>query len=405
MTHSPAIASAGRGPAFRARLIRLLKRHESVLTEGRSPGTNGSQLALDRQVSIFSSGQLPTRLALAAHQNPIRLTRLSAWGVVLVGVLDYLTGPELLLAVLYLLPVILTTWFAGKRNGILVAALAGLVWTTADLASSPPPLHLGVALWSLSSRLGVLALVMLLLARIRVLQSGLEETIARRTRQLETEIVRGRALEREITAVSTREQQHIAHDLHDSLGSELGGLAMHAKILAAKLAAGGVPHSADAERLVSLLNQSISRTRALSNLLDPVRAESGGLLHALEKLAERSTQLFGITCTIRAPATLPALSPAAELDLYRIAQEAIHNAAQHGAASDVRVEVALESQALKLTVTDNGRGFIPQPADSGQDCGLGLRIMGYRASALGARLEIDSEPGHGSTVRCMLSLP
>jgi signal transduction histidine kinase len=347
----------------------------------------------------------PIRSAVSDLQtllNPQVSTILSSLVLLLVGVLDYLTGPHISLAIVYLLPVIFAAWFAGKDNGMLVAVVASLVWVSADVATFPPPPNFGVALWNVSSRLAVFAFVVLLLARIRELQAGLEETIARRTHQLELERARGVAMEREVAAVSTREQQRIAHELHDGLGQELGGLAFHAKVLAAKLAAGGVPHSSEAERLVSLLNQSISRTRALSNLLDPVGCESGGLLHALEQLAERAGGVFAIACTFQGPAKLPPISPDAELDLYRVAQEAIHNATQHGHASEVSVQVTLTPCALSLTIIDNGCGFALDLMKNGKDRGMGLRIMRYRASGLGASLEIDSAPGHGCTVRCTL---
>jgi len=383
-----------------------------------SQGQLKIQLSLDapRPAGIYAPQQTPASAklipSLGRRPAPVLLQRallrpqilmvFSSLVIVLVGVLDYITGPHISLAIVYLLPVIFAAWFGGKNNGMIAAILASLVWVSADLASFPPAPDFGVALWNVSSRLGVFTFVVLLLTRIRDLQAGLEDTIAQRTRQLEVETARGVAMEREVAAVSTREQQRIAHELHDGLGQELGGLAFHAKVLAAKLAAGGVPHSSEAERLVSLLNQSISRTRALSNLLDPVGCESGGLLHALEQLTERSGRVFGIDCIFNGPATLPPLSAEAELDLYRIAQESIHNATQHGGAAEVHVQVVLAPGALTLSIKDNGCGFSPNSTPTRQDRGMGLRIMRYRASGLGARLEIESAPGHGCTVRCTL---
>jgi signal transduction histidine kinase len=359
--------------------------------------------AVSSPVSASVSNQVhPLGFIPQALLNPHISTIFSSFAILMVGVLDYVSGPHLSLAIMYLLPVIFAAWFAGKNNGMLVAVLASLVWVTADVASFPPAPNFGVALWNVSSRLAVFAFVVLLLARIRGLQAGLEDTIAQRTRQLEVETARCIAMEREVAAVSTREQQRIAHELHDGLGQELGGLAFHAKVLAAKLEAGGVPHSSEAERLVSLLNQSISRTRSLSNLLDPVGCESGGLLHALEQLAERSGGVFEMACIFNGPAKLPGMRADAELDLYRIAQEAIHNASQHGKASEVRMHIGLEPGALVLSVMDNGCGFDPAGIINGKDRGMGLRIMRYRASGLAARLAIDSAPGRGCTIRCTL---
>ena len=352
------------------------------------------------------------------------LALLSAAVVLAIGAIDFATGPEMSFAIFYLLPVILAAWFAGKRGGLLIAALATLVGLWADLSSTMPLDRIGVPLWNDSARLCIFVLVVVTLARIRSLQNGLEEMVVQRTQELETETARGLAMEREVAAVSTREQQRIAHELHDGLGQELGALAFQAKILAAKLV-GEMSHSQEADRLVSLLNQSIARTRSLSNLLDPVGAESGGLRLALSHLVDRSGRAFGMACTFDSPEVLPPLSREAELDLYRIAQEAIHNAAQHGQASEVQVLVTVDSRELVLSILDNGSGFIPtglsglsaKHADKGgkvgvaqavafprQDRGMGLRIMRYRAAGLNARLEISSECGRGSKVVCTLPL-
>lgn len=391
-----------------------LKMQVSLDLQPTQKQSKGNAALLPASGGINSAGSC-TRAAIAApsldQARPLPpsilftsyfATILSAFVVLLVGVLDYYSGPHLSLAILYLLPVIFASWYGGKNNGMLVAILTSLVWVTADMATYLPPPHFGVALWNVSSRLGVFSFVVVLLARIRGLQADLEDTIARRTRQLEIETARGVSMEREVAAVSAREQQRIAHELHDGLGQELGGLAFHAKVLAAKLAAGGLPHASEAERLVSLLNQSIARTRALSNLLDPVGSESGGLLHALKQLVERSGKVFGITCAFDGPDRLPAISGKAELDLYRIAQEAIHNATQHGQASEVGVQVVLEPQLLILRVLDNGCGFNPGLACNEQDRGMGLRIMRYRASGLSARLEVDSAPGRGCAIHCFV---
>jgi signal transduction histidine kinase len=83
--------------------------------------------------------------------------------------------------------------------------------------------------------------------------------------------------------------------------------------------------------------------------------------------------------------------------LYRIAQEAITNAVRHGRATRVRVGFRQKDGALELTVSDNGRGFVPATAVT---AGMGLRIMKYRAAMIGASLEVRSSPGAVATVAC-----
>jgi signal transduction histidine kinase len=85
------------------------------------------------------------------------------------------------------------------------------------------------------------------------------------------------------------------------------------------------------------------------------------------------------------------------LQLYRIAQEAVTNAIKHGKAKQILIDLTAENDRLSLKIRDNGAGFAEQPEKLQ---GMGLRIMKYRATRLGATLDIQSEPGHGTVVTC-----
>jgi signal transduction histidine kinase len=89
--------------------------------------------------------------------------------------------------------------------------------------------------------------------------------------------------------------------------------------------------------------------------------------------------------------------------LYRIAQEALHNARKHAADSFVRVDLAQRDSTLMLTVEDNGPGFDPAARPSGKATGLGLFSMQERAYGLGGTFSIRSAPGSGT--RIFVSVP
>jgi signal transduction histidine kinase len=323
--------------------------------------------------------------------------------LLLVGVIDYTTGPKLSFSVFYLVPVSFAAWFAGKSTGTFVGCLAGLIWLAADVGSTPGLMHWGPAVWNLSSRICTLVFIAQIMAHVRSLHLGLEDTVTKRTQQLQAETGRRVAMEREIAAVSHREQQRIARELHDGLGQELGALAFQAKLLASRLDGKVSSLAGEAQRLVDVINRSTARTRALSHLLDPLGEGTGALRHALSLLADQSGQAFGIACTFESPDALPHLSADAELNLYRIAQEAIHNAVQHGRASEVVILATVDPGQLTLRISDNGRGF-SLPKAVGLRRGMGLRIMRYRADALRAYLDIRSAPGLGCTVLCSVPL-
>ena len=322
----------------------------------------------------------------------------------LVGEVDWLSGPEWSFAIFYLLPVTGAAWFSGKSHGLAVAVFSSLVWLLAEVFAAGPAIHEVALVWNCVARLGIFIFVVFLLDHIRSLNARLEEKIVQRTRELEAEVARGLSMAREMGNISHREQQRIAHELHDGLGQELGAVAFQAKLLAANLVQEGAPLSTEAERMTRLLNQSIGRARALSHLLDPLGIESGGLRQALNQLVDRSGEAFAIACTFEAPEALPELGGEVALNLYRIAQEAVHNAVEHGRATQVSVLAECDESYLTLSIADDGCGFETESAANGQQRGMGLKIMRYRAADLGACLEVESAPGHGCKVLCRVPL-
>ena len=97
---------------------------------------------------------------------------------------------------------------------------------------------------------------------------------------------------------------------------------------------------------------------------------------------------------------MPELASAS--DLYRIAQEAIRNAARHSGAAAIELQLAIEPERLVVAVEDDGIGM-PQHAETRG--GMGLKIMRYRASIIGALLDIEPREGGGTVVRCTFAHP
>jgi signal transduction histidine kinase len=148
-----------------------------------------------------------------------------------------------------------------------------------------------------------------------------------------------------------------------------------------------------------MVEQSIATARALAQGLSPVHLDRDGFAGALEQLCASSEALYGVPVKFasRQSNGLHALTPAA--DLYRIAQEAIRNAARHSGAREIRVTLASDDRMLSLMVEDDGHGILPGAETRG---GMGLKIMRYRASIIGASLEIGAREHGGTIVRCVL---
>ena len=210
-------------------------------------------------------------------------------------------------------------------------------------------------------------------------------------------ITERKRLEQEILAVSSRERQTIGRDLHDGLGQELTGVSLMLRGLAKRIERQS-PEAVDyVNEIVGLVNQSIEGARSLARGLLPVCTDSGGLPFALRTLAARSRDLYGLEVNFRTE-VWPELT-LTETDashLYRIAQEALTNAARHGHASKVEILLVVAKNSFLLRITDDGAGI--ESADQ-PVTGMGLKIMRYRAGMIGARFEIGSNAPRGTVIR------
>ncbi len=209
-------------------------------------------------------------------------------------------------------------------------------------------------------------------------------------------------LQHEVLEISSRERRRIGHDLHDGLGQYLSGIAFKAKCLEEALHADASGSETAAKELVRLLNNAVSQARTLARGLDPVEAEVGGLVPALHKLADESAKLFSLDCRFESNVPEVALDTGVALHLFRIAQEAITNAARHGNAPRITVRLYVGISDVRLEVEDNGCGFA---VGQRTEAGLGLRTMQYRADTIGASFQVQSGPGEGTGVECVLPLP
>lgn len=209
-----------------------------------------------------------------------------------------------------------------------------------------------------------------------------------------------RVLEEELLNASSREQQRIGQDLHDSLCQQLAGIEFQNSVLVQQL--GEVPKmQKEAARIGELIRNATKQARSLARGLSPVEIEPNGLMAALSGLATNATSLFRVNCSFECPQPVLLENRTTATHLYRIAQEAIGNAMKHGQAKTIVISLKNLDGELILTVRDDGIGF---SLDGRAIEGMGLRIMEYRADMIGAMLRIDSVKGEGTTVACRLAL-
>ena len=208
-----------------------------------------------------------------------------------------------------------------------------------------------------------------------------------------------RRLEREVLDISEKERQRFGADLHDGLGQQLTAIELMCVGLKNDVAALDPKLGRQLERISAMLRETVSQTRALARGLSPLDEQPEALQNGLAELAKRSSELGRLHCSFKSTTRAQVSNRATAGHLYRIAQEAVNNAVKHSEAKEVSIHFSEKADCLVLEISDNGRGL---PKDRSQ--GMGFGIMHYRAGMIGAKLTVDSKPGKGVTITCMLPL-
>lgn len=209
-----------------------------------------------------------------------------------------------------------------------------------------------------------------------------------------------RALAREVVQSQEDERARLARDLHDGVSQALVATKL--------LIESAQTEPASAARLQELalkrLNSTLSEVRHLSHALRPALLDTLGLPAALQHLAGEFNAAGGTAFQATIEGEEIDLPDAVKTALFRIAQEALNNAARHARAREVSVLLRFERDGgLALQIQDDGQGFDAVAAQAVADRGLGLRSMRERADALGARLSLMTSPGQGCRLAVTLS--
>lgn len=205
-----------------------------------------------------------------------------------------------------------------------------------------------------------------------------------------------RASERLLT-VEEDERRRIAGELHDGVGQVLTAMTLTLD------AADAEPDPAIARRHIAtvrtLADAALAETRDLSHRIRPTRLEERGLVAAVRDLAAQSG--FPVMVDAHDAAGYPHLLGAtATVEVYRIIQEALANAAHHSGAAQARVSITRQDERLMVVVADDGHGFDPGEVP---ESGIGLAGMLERSRLIGGQLRIESAPQAGT--RVTISLP
>lgn len=222
-----------------------------------------------------------------------------------------------------------------------------------------------------------------------------------RVSKLEREKLAQQTFSQQLIESQEAERKRIAVELHDGLGQSLVIIKNRALI--------GLNAPENHERLLAQMTEiseavsaTISEVRGIARNLHPYQIEYLGLTIALKTMIKAAADTSNVGFVIEIDNLAKQLPKAAEINLYRIVQEAVNNVVKHSEATKASVSIKQNGRALDLTIDDNGKGFAPD--DENPNRGLGLVGIGERAKMLDAQYEINSSE-KGTTIRLQMKLP
>jgi two-component system sensor histidine kinase UhpB len=187
------------------------------------------------------------------------------------------------------------------------------------------------------------------------------------------------------------ERARVARDLHDEVNQSLTGLLLRLEAVREAAPPELEPELAETR---TLANQAMRELLSLARQLRPTALDDLGLAAAIAGQVEQ-LERSGLAAELATEGDFSDLDDDVQLVVYRVAQEALTNAARHSEAARIAVTLSRTGDAVELEVADDGRGFAFEQSERG----LGIGGMRERALLIGAELTIESRPGEGTTVR------
>src|SRR5438270_3627521 len=260
--------------------------------------------------------------------------------------LDLATGHQVSLVLFYTAPIVFAVWLCDNKSVFVIAGLAGVLWSWADLVLRHSYSTSTVQAWEIAIRFAFFLLVALAGIAMREQQRASDARIAL--------LEHAQQLEKQIIEVSEYEQQRIGRDLHDGLCQFLAAIGCAATSLKIDLKEKGLDQLAkNASEIEKLLSESVKQARDLSHGLVPVQLDDAGLPAALRELAASTDRLLSVQCTFECGTETSTGKNGKGTHLYRIAQEAIHNATKHGKARKIDIRLSANANVMSLSVTDD----------------------------------------------------
>lgn len=233
---------------------------------------------------------------------------------------------------------------------------------------------------------------------LKALANSLESRVRERTTQL-------RMLTAELALTEERERRLLAQDLHDGLGQILAILKIKLTSIKESERRGKLKKSL--QEIEELIDQSNQSVRTLMMQLSPPVLQALGLVPALEWLAEEMDRIYGLVVRIKNIGSPISLGEPARTTIFRAVRELLINVSKHSGCDQAEVSCEHDESRMTISVTDHGDGFAYDASTFPRtgDLGFGLISIKDRIEFIGGDMNIDSHPGHGTTVTIIFPSP
>lgn len=214
-------------------------------------------------------------------------------------------------------------------------------------------------------------------------------------------VVNQRLVAREKEMAVSEERNLLAEELHDSIAQSLAFLNIQAQMLQDSLRSGNmIEASSELARIREGIQESYDDVRELL-VHFRTRVDAGNLQSAIASALEKFEGQTGIATSLERLGAGDVMPTQNTIQILHIVQESLSNVRKHAGATRVAVNIQ-RGEACEISVRDNGRGFDPGNSDIDGDTHVGIKIMRERAHRIGGRLDIQSQPGTGTTVTLIL---
>jgi signal transduction histidine kinase len=227
--------------------------------------------------------------------------------------------------------------------------------------------------------------------------------LERQSRLRYSELVQNRGELQQLSArlvdAQETERRAISRELHDEVGQALGLLLMDAGRLSNQLGSADEKGQELVRNIKTVAERTVQTVRNMALLLRPSMLDDLGLVAAVEWYARELSRRGEIEVEVQAKNVSDALPDPVKVCVYRLVQEAVNNVQRHAKARKAVVDLEQASDVVRVKITDDGTGF-----DSERARGMGLLGMEERVKRLAGKIEFDSRPGTGTTIRAEIPL-